>query len=137
MTKPYSKELPLRHIYDSNLSSNQKMLMTLLLIEENPDLYDLSTLAKRSRFAVFITEKENHLNIRNEIKAQIIRAGFTMQDVVEQLADQYGWSDSVSNLSAKLQRETIRGEGLFCRSIAVHRTASVKRNDYLCRGTHG
>ena len=47
-------------------------------------------------------------NVRNEIKAQIVRAGFTMQDVVDQLADDYGWSDSVSNLSAKLQRESIR-----------------------------
>ena len=77
------------------------------------------------------------MNVRNEIKAQIICAGFTMQDVVEQLADQYDWSGSVSNLSAKLQRESIRGEGLFCRSIAVHRAASVKRNDYFCRGAHG
>ena len=48
------------------------------------------------------------MNIRNEIKAQIIRAGFTMQELVERLADEYDWSDSVSNLSAKLQRESIR-----------------------------
>ena len=48
------------------------------------------------------------MNIRNEIKAQIVRAGFTMQELVERLADEYGWSDSVSNLSAKLQRESIR-----------------------------
>ena len=48
------------------------------------------------------------MNIRNEIKAQIVRAGFTMQDVVDKLAEDYGWSDSVSNLSAKLQRESIR-----------------------------
>ena len=41
------------------------------------------------------------MSIRNEIKSQIIRAGFTMQD-------EYDWSDSVSNLSAKLQRESIR-----------------------------
>ena len=47
-------------------------------------------------------------NVRNEIKAQIVRAGFTMQDVVDKLAEDYGWSDSVSNLSAKLQRECIR-----------------------------
>ena len=46
--------------------------------------------------------------IRNEIKAQIIRAGMTMQEVVDLLSDEYGWSDSVSNLSAKLQRESIR-----------------------------
>ena len=49
-------------------------------------------------------------NVRNEIKAQIVRAGFTMQDVVDRLADEYGWSDSVSNLSAKLQRESIRSK---------------------------
>lgn len=47
------------------------------------------------------------MNVRNEIKAQIIRAGFTMQEVVDLLHDEYGWSDSVSNLSAKLQRESI------------------------------
>ena len=47
-------------------------------------------------------------NIRNEIKAQIVRAGFTMQELVDRLHDDYGWSDSVSNLSAKLQRESIR-----------------------------
>lgn len=34
-------------------------------------------------------------NIRNEIKAQIVRAGYTMQEVVDQLHDEYGWSDSV------------------------------------------
>lgn len=47
-------------------------------------------------------------NIRNEIKAQIVHAGFTMQLLVDKLAEEYGWSDSVSNLSAKLQRESIR-----------------------------
>lgn len=48
------------------------------------------------------------MSVHNEIKAQIIRAGFTMQEVVDRLADEYEWSDSVSNLSAKLQRESIR-----------------------------
>ena len=48
------------------------------------------------------------MNIRNEIKAQIIRAGFTMQELVDRLSDDYDWSDSVSNLSATLQRESIR-----------------------------
>ena len=47
-------------------------------------------------------------NIRNEIKAQIIRAGYTMQEVVDLLHDEYGWSDSVSNLSGKLQRGSLR-----------------------------
>ena len=47
-------------------------------------------------------------NTKNEIKAQIIRAGFTMQEVCDRLHDDYGWSRSVSNLSAKLQRDSIR-----------------------------
>ena len=47
-------------------------------------------------------------NTRNEIKAHIVRAGFTMQEVLERLHDDHGWSDSISNLSAKLQRESIR-----------------------------
>ena len=48
------------------------------------------------------------MNIRNEIKAQIVRAGFTMQELVDRLADEYDWSDSVSNLFAKLQLYSIR-----------------------------
>ena len=51
-------------------------------------------------------QKANRL-IR-EIKAQIVRAGFTMQEVVDLLRDEHGWSDSVSNLSNKLQRESLR-----------------------------
>ena len=60
-------------------------------------------------FAVFITRiREDFMSIRNEIKSQNVRAGFTMQEVVDRLHDEYDWSDSVSNLSAKLQRESIR-----------------------------
>ncbi len=31
-----------------------------------------------------------------------------MQEVVDLLSEEYGWSDSVSNLSNKLQRESLR-----------------------------
>ena len=48
------------------------------------------------------------MSVRNEVKAQIIRAGYTMQEAVDLLHDEYGWSGSVSNLSAKLQRVSIR-----------------------------
>ena len=48
------------------------------------------------------------MNVKNEIKSIIVRSGLTMQQVVDLLSDEYGWSDSVSNLSAKLQRESIR-----------------------------
>ena len=47
-------------------------------------------------------------NLRNEIKSYIVRQGMTMQEVVDLLSDEYGWSDSVSNLSNKLQRESLR-----------------------------
>ena len=50
------------------------------------------------------------MNIRNEIKAQIVRAGMTMQQVVDLLFDEYGWSDSVSNFSNKLARGSLRYE---------------------------
>ena len=48
------------------------------------------------------------INTRNEIKAQIIRAGFTMQELLDRLHDDYGWSDSVSNFSNKLARNSLR-----------------------------
>ena len=38
-------------------------------------------------------------NLRNEIKSYIVRQGMTMQEVVDLLRDEHGWSDSVSNLS--------------------------------------
>ena len=50
------------------------------------------------------------MNIRNEIKAQIVRAGMTMQQVVDLLSDEYGWSDSASNFSNKLVRGSLRYE---------------------------
>ena len=48
------------------------------------------------------------INTRNEIKAQIVRAGFTMQELLERLHVNYGWSDSVSNFSNKLARNSLR-----------------------------
>ena len=46
-------------------------------------------------------------NLRNEIKSYIVRQGMTMQEVVDLLHDEHGWSDSVSNLS-NIQRESLR-----------------------------
>ena len=33
-------------------------------------------------------------NLRNEIKSYIVRQGMTMQEVVDLLHDEHGWSDS-------------------------------------------
>ncbi len=49
---------------------------------------------------------ENRL--RNEIKAYIVRAGMTMSEVIDMLAEQYGWSKSVPNFSGKLKRGSLR-----------------------------
>ena len=43
------------------------------------------------------------MNVRNEIKAQIIRAGMTMQEVVDLLSDEYGWSDRSEEHTSELQ----------------------------------
>ena len=48
------------------------------------------------------------MNARNEIKAIMVREGITMTEVVEKMADQYGWSASVPNLSGKLRRGSLR-----------------------------
>ena len=45
---------------------------------------------------------------RNEIKSYITREGLTMTEVVEMLADEHGWSESVPNLSGKLRRGSLR-----------------------------
>ncbi len=70
------------------------------------------------------------MSVRNEIKAQIIRAGYTMQEAVDLLYDEYGWSDSVSNLSAKLQRESIRyKEVIELADVLGYDVVWVKRRD--------
>lgn len=50
------------------------------------------------------------MDTKREIKSQIIRAGFTMQEIVEKMADEYDWSSSASNFSAKLKRGSLRYE---------------------------
>ena len=56
----------------------------------------------------FEKEHQNMNEVRNEIKSYIVRRGMTMNDVVALLADEYGWSTSVSNLSDKLRRGSLR-----------------------------
>ena len=48
------------------------------------------------------------MKIRDEIKAYIVREGMTMSEVVERLSEEYGWSESVPNLSGKLRRGSLR-----------------------------
>ena len=48
------------------------------------------------------------MSVRNEVKSYLMREGVTMQEVLKKLSKQYGWSNSISNLSCKLRRETWR-----------------------------
>lgn len=45
MGRVYYKKLPLFHLYDSDLTCTQKLLMTLLLVARY-DIYDLTCLAR-------------------------------------------------------------------------------------------
>ena len=58
MKKPYHKDLPLYHIYDSELTGSQKLLMTLLLIDDTYDIYTLGCLAKLRTEDVMLDLKE-------------------------------------------------------------------------------
>ena len=55
-----------------------------------------------------INERGISMNVKNEIKSIIVRSGMTMQQVVDLLSDEYGWSDSISNFSNKLSRGSLR-----------------------------
>ncbi|MDO5151900.1 MAG: LLM class flavin-dependent oxidoreductase [Eubacteriales bacterium] len=70
------------------------------------------------------------MNIRNEIKSYIIRTGWTTLNLVEELSQQYGWSSGVSNLSAKLQRESLRyKEAIQIADVLGYDIVWVKRRD--------
>jgi len=70
------------------------------------------------------------MNVRNEIKAQIIRAGMTMQEVVDLLSDEYGWSDSVSNLSAA-GKHPIQGSIGACRCAGMRHCMAAKTGEVM------
>ena len=69
------------------------------------DIMGAISIGSKSKFTmkeVFI------MNVKNEIKSIIVRSGMTMQQVVDLLSDEYGWSDSISNFSNKLARGSLR-----------------------------
>ena len=48
------------------------------------------------------------MDVRREIKSNIVREGLSMREVLDRLAVTHKWSGSLSNFSAKLQRGTLR-----------------------------
>ena len=67
---------------------------------------------------------------RNDINSYIIRAGMTMSEAVEILADEYGWSGSVPNLSDKLKRGSLRyGEAVELADVLGYDIVWQKRGE--------
>ena len=67
---------------------------------------------------------------RNKIKSYIIRSGMTMSEAVEILADEYGWSRSVPNLSDKLKRGSLRyGEAVELADVLGYDIVWQKRRE--------
>ena len=51
-----------------------------------------------------------------------------MSEVVERLAEEYGWSESVPNLSGKLRRGSLRyGEAVELADSAMYRSKRARR----------
>lgn len=48
------------------------------------------------------------MTVRNQIKSILAQEGKTMGEVLTELSRTYGQSESLSNLSAKLSRDSIR-----------------------------
>ena len=68
---------------------------------------------------------------RNEIKARIVGAGLTMQETLDRLHRQYGWSDSASNFSNKLQRNSLRyREVVELADVIGYENADIERMPY-------
>ena len=61
-------------------------------------------------------------NLRNEIKSYIVRQGMTMQEVVDLLSDEYGWSDSVYSNPTELTAELLN---TLIEKIVIHEATTV------------
>ena len=70
------------------------------------------------------------MNIKNQIQAHIMFTGFNMAEVVDALSTEYGWSDSLSNFSAKLSRGSLRyKEALELAEVLGYEIVWQKRRD--------
>ena len=49
-------------------------------------------------------ERGISMNVKNEIKSIIVRSGMTMQQVVDLLSEEYGWSNSIRNGSSSTEK---------------------------------
>ena len=52
--------------------------------------------------------KKNVNKVKCDIQSHIFAAGYTQKEAVEACSAEYGWSDSDSNFSNKLDKQTLR-----------------------------
>lgn len=69
------------------------------------------------------------MDIRNELKSYIVKEGLTMRELVDMLAYEYDWSDSVPNFSGKLSRGSLRySEAVEMADVMGYDIVWVKRS---------
>ena len=69
------------------------------------------------------------MGIKEDIKAFIIRSGYTMTQVVEELNKRNGTNYSLANLSKKINNETIRyNEALEIANICGYKVKWIKED---------
>ena len=52
--------------------------------------------------------RKNINKVKCDIQSHIIAAGYTQKEAVEACSAEFGWSDSDSNFSNKLEKQTLR-----------------------------
>ena len=63
--------------------------------------------------------RKNVNRVKCDIQSHIIAAGYTQKETVEACAAEYGWSDSDSNFSNKLEKQTIRYREVLERCMPI------------------
>jgi len=68
--------------------------------------------------------------LKEEIKSMIVKSGLTMNEVVRRMNEKYDRNDSVSNLSNKLTRGTLKyREAEEIAEVIGYRIEWIKQND--------
>ena len=76
--------------------------------------------------------KKNINKVKCDIQSHIVAAGYTQKEAVDACSAEYGWSDSDSNFSNKLDKETIRyKEVLELADVLGYDIVWQKRRDCL------
>jgi len=80
--------------------------------------------------------KKEFNKVKCDIQSHIIAAGYTQKEAVEACAAEFGWSDSDSNFSDKLNKKTIRYREVLERAeVLGYEIIGLKRRDDECENS--